>query len=287
VAAAAIALAPPALAAANATGNGNGNGSAAAQPAPASSTAPGHNRTSGTSDPNPRPTSTGPGQSDHRDGNASTTGSTASAQPTSNADSNNTGANSTSSTNPYRSTRHGAASGNGNGSGHAYGKPCAGCVGKADNKNPHGQQPGGNDGNAGYECDSNRGIGQTNPAHTGCVTSTSTPTCTTPPCQPSTPLTHALTPPVTGSVVAGATVAANVLGVPQVLGERVTAFPPARAPATPVRPTKAARLPFTGSDTALLVSTSLALLAGGFTALTLGRTRRGIVPAAVVTWRDA
>ena len=28
-----------------------------------------------------------------------------------------------------------------------------------------------NDGNAGYECDTNQGIGQTNPAHTGCRSS--------------------------------------------------------------------------------------------------------------------
>ncbi|HEY3238885.1 MAG TPA: hypothetical protein VGL92_04920 [Acidimicrobiia bacterium] len=58
---------------------------------------------------------------------------------------------------------------NGNGDGNAYGKPCAGCVGKADDKNPPGQFPDGSDANAGYECDTNSGIGQTNPAHTGCV----------------------------------------------------------------------------------------------------------------------
>ena len=57
---------------------------------------------------------------------------------------------------------------NGNGGGKATGKPCAGCVGKADNKNPKGQMPGGSDHNNGYECDGNNGIGKTNPAHTGC-----------------------------------------------------------------------------------------------------------------------
>jgi LPXTG-motif cell wall-anchored protein len=79
----------------------------------------------------------------------------------------------------YDSTRDGSPSGNGNGNGKAVGKPCAGCVGKADNKNPHGQQPNGSDHNAGYECDRNHGIGRTNPAHTGCKPSEQPPP---PPC---------------------------------------------------------------------------------------------------------
>lgn len=58
---------------------------------------------------------------------------------------------------------------NGNGDGAATGKPCAGCVGAADNKNPPGQAPDGTDANNGYECDGNSGIGKTNPAHTGCM----------------------------------------------------------------------------------------------------------------------
>jgi len=58
---------------------------------------------------------------------------------------------------------------NGNGKGAAVGKPCAGCVGKADNKNPPGQMPNGSDHNKGYECDGNHGIGRSNPAHTGCT----------------------------------------------------------------------------------------------------------------------
>ena len=93
-------------------------------------------------------------------------------QPFSNADSNNTGANDTSATNQYLSTRNGAPSLNGNGGGKQVGQPCAGCVGKADNKNPPGQAPNGTDGNAGYECDRNHGVGRSNPAHTGCVTTT-------------------------------------------------------------------------------------------------------------------
>lgn len=88
--------------------------------------------------------------------------------------------------NPYASNGVGLPSGNGNqvNGGHT-GEPCAGCVGKADNKNPPGQAPGPSDNNAGYECDRNHGIARTNPAHTGCKTAPTSPT--TPP--PTTPTT--------------------------------------------------------------------------------------------------
>jgi len=68
----------------------------------------------------------------------------------------------------YNSTCDGTASANGNGNGNANGTPCAGCVGNADNKNPPGQAPNGTDANAGYECDTNNGVGKSNPAHSGC-----------------------------------------------------------------------------------------------------------------------
>ena len=98
-------------------------------------------------------------------------------QPPSNGDFSGNGANVHG---PYDSTRSGAPSLNGNGTGAAVGKPCAGCVGKADNKNPRGQLPNGSDPNAGYECDRNHGIGRTNPAHTGCIVVT-VPTLPPPP----------------------------------------------------------------------------------------------------------
>lgn len=69
----------------------------------------------------------------------------------------------------YGSTCDGSPSANGNGNGHGSGRPCAGCVGNADNKNPPGQAPNGSDPNAGYECDRNSGVGRTNPAHSGCA----------------------------------------------------------------------------------------------------------------------
>lgn len=99
-------------------------------------------------------------------------------QPVSHADANAGGANGQCPGGPYCSTRDGSASGNGNGGGQAVGRPCAGCVGRADNKNPQGQKPGAQDRNNGYECDGNRGIARTNPAHTGC----STPPPPPPPC---------------------------------------------------------------------------------------------------------
>lgn len=69
----------------------------------------------------------------------------------------------------YDSTCDGRESENGNGNGNASGRPCMGCVGNADNKNPPGQFPDGSDSNNGYECDGNKGVGKGNPAHTDCV----------------------------------------------------------------------------------------------------------------------
>lgn len=90
-------------------------------------------------------------------------------QPISKADANPGGANGQCPGGPYCSTRDGSPSLNGNGNGKAVGKPAAGAVGKADNKNPKGQMPNGSDLNAGYECDTNHGIGRSNPAHTACI----------------------------------------------------------------------------------------------------------------------
>ena len=72
---------------------------------------------------------------------------------------------------PYDTTCDGTPSGNGDGADPSA-KPCAGCVGNADNKNPQGQLPGPQDNNAGYECDRNQGIAQGNPAHSGCAIGT-------------------------------------------------------------------------------------------------------------------
>ena len=141
------------------TGNGNATGQQVSDPNQTPSGSNGVNHNDTPESPNPDCTDS-----------AGTSGTCSSAQPLSNADQNNTGANDTSSSNNYASTRNGADSDNGSGNGNATGQPCAGCVGKADNKNPHGQAPNGpTDSNNGYECDGNNGIGQTNPAHTSCT----------------------------------------------------------------------------------------------------------------------
>jgi len=98
---------------------------------------------------------------------------------------------------------------NGNGNGNAVGKQDAGAVGKADYKNPKGQKPNGSDLNAGYECDTNHGIGRSNPAHTGCqppITPKVTPSVTP-------KVTPKVTPSVSISVTSASTTApASVLG---------------------------------------------------------------------------
>jgi len=120
----------------------------------------------GNGNPNPPGLNDPPGNGN---GTAGTFGSPTSPQPLNQPDNQGHGANTF--PGPYTSTRDGSPSLNGNGDGLAVGQPCAGCVGKADNKNPPGQFPNGSDPNAGYECDTNSGIGRTNPAHTGCVSS--------------------------------------------------------------------------------------------------------------------
>jgi hypothetical protein len=81
---------------------------------------------------------------------------------------NSNGGGANQSPGPYDPTCDGSASQNGKSTNNNSHKPCAGCVGNADAKNPPGQYPNGTDRNAGYECDRNQGVGQTNPAHTGC-----------------------------------------------------------------------------------------------------------------------
>ena len=175
----------------NGNGNGAGNGTTQVTPATAATTSQGAEKTDTTAAsskpakkaaPATARSSTTPARASGKSatkarvhttaGTAGTSGDPTQPQPNSNADNNTGGANgqcpSTGTKGPYCSTRDGSPSMNGNGGGKATGKPCAGCVGKADNKNPKGQQPGGSDHNNGYECDGNNGIGKSNPAHTGC-----------------------------------------------------------------------------------------------------------------------
>lgn len=95
--------------------------------------------------------------------------SAASSDPTCNPQHDNSnGGGANQSPGPYDPNGCGLPSGNGKSDNNNSSKPCAGCVGNADAKNPPGQYPNGGDPNAGYECDRNQGVGQTNPSHTGC-----------------------------------------------------------------------------------------------------------------------
>ncbi len=118
----------------------------------------------------------------------------------------------------YNSTCDGSASHNGNSDkDKAAGKPCAGCVGNADMKNPPGQAPNGSDHNRGYECDANNGIGKGNPAHTDCTTVTTVPApATTVPAPATTVPAPTTTVPVTPAttVVAPTTAPAPTTTVP-------------------------------------------------------------------------
>ena len=187
-------------------------------------------------------------------GSAVTPAPTTSPQPLSNADQNGTGANpgTLSGCGAYCSTRDGSASLNGNGTGNAVGKPCAGCVGKADNKNPAGQAPSGpGDANAGYECDRNHGIGRSNPAHTSC-----TPPPTT------TPLTPPTTPPATPLTTGGG-------GGTTFTGGSGTTFTGGSGTVS----TAGGGLPFTGDSTGLLALTALVLLGSGSGLVVAARRR--------------
>lgn len=185
---------------------------------------------------------------------------TNSPQPPSNADYSGNGANTHG---PYDSTRDGSPSQNGEGDGKAKGKPCAGCVGKADNKNPPGQLPGGSDPNAGYECDANKGVGKGNPAHTSCQEQPPTPTPpeTTPPetTTPKTaPPTTTTAPPPTTDTTATTRPETTTPPTPTSPGETQ---PPAGGEAPEAAPEA---LPTTGVNAMLpLLGGLVAVLLGG------------------------
>ena len=234
----------------------------------------------------------GPALADAGNGNGSSASATDTSQPQpqSNADSNPGGANNDGDCGSYCSTRDGSPSQNGNGNGNAEGKPCAGCVGKADNKNPPGQQPDGSDANNGYECDANHGIGRSNPAHTGCTTATTAGT--TPATTPDTGTTptvgstaNAGSTPSGGATAGAATPPTSVLGVAhqrqpasslptQVLGEKFARNPASGGQSSLPAGVAPNALPFTGSDLLPALGGAGLLLLLGAGALVVGRRRR-------------
>ena len=154
---------------------------------------------------------------------------------------------------PYDPYGVGEPSGNGNGDGNATGKPCAGCVGNADGKNPPGQQPGPNDANKGYECDENAGIAQGNPAHSFCrPTTTSSTTSTT------VPVTTTSTSTSTTSTTVPVTVTTTSTSTSTTVPTEVLGISVSRG-----------KLPITGGDISLLagVGSGLALAGAAITKL--------------------
>ena len=177
----------------------------------------------------------------------------------------------------------GQPSGNGKSTDNNGNRPCAGCVGKADYKNPPGQLPDGSDHNKGYECDKNEGVGQMNPAHSGCesrpLTSPPTPTVT-PPTPAATP--PAAAPPESPPPEVGREELSEVQGVEQ--GPELPEAPPAppAPPALAVIPATAVvtpaaeaaeKLPFTGGQPLFLGLLGLLTLVVGLGLARLLRTR--------------
>jgi hypothetical protein len=218
-----------------------------------------------------------------------------------------TGSGANSGNGDYTNTCPAGPSLNGNNDGTTTGKPCAGCVGNADDKNPPGQYANGNDANNGYECDQqgrsanegNNGVGFGNPAHTGCAQDTTPPP---PGCNPATDANHSKPSPGGRDMPAGGScdethtptcpdglavapggtcdrtstvphdVLASVVDRPaEVLGEVIVRD--AAAPASPAA-VAGTTLPRTGTDAVVLVRTALLLLVGGGGLVTAGRLRR-------------
>lgn len=150
---------------------------------------------------------------------------------------------------PFDSTCDGSPSLNGNGTG-GGGRPCAGCVGNADYKHPGGQSL--FDNNSGYECDSNSGIGKTNPAHSGCRLAPPPPPPVVPPGPPPGP------PPPP----------------PQVA--KPDRVPPEKAPPAEAVPPPPDKLAFTGSNPRPLIGVALGLALLGVTLIVVGRRRASL-----------
>lgn len=173
----------------------------------------------------------------------------------------------------YDNTCPAGDSQNGNGNGNANGRPCAGCVGNADDKNPPGQYPDGSDSNNGYECDGNNGIGKTNPAHTGCTTATTPQVGGTTIVTPPVGSTTVVTPAVSGSnqstpiTLRLASKNTSVLGATFSRGPKATAV-------LGVKVVRGMPLPTTGIGSDLMFILAISLMIIGMVAVRVGRRIR-------------
>jgi hypothetical protein len=170
----------------------------------------------------------------------------------------------------------GQPSGNGKSTDNNGNRPCAGCVGKADYKNPPGQLPDGSDHNKGYECDENEGVGKMNPAHSGCALG-GAPSPTSPPTTTVTP--PAVPRPESPPPKAGVEEQGDVQGIEQ--GPELPEAP-APPPAGAVIPVSAVvipaaekleKLPVTGGQPLFLGLLGLLMLVAGLGMARLLRTR--------------
>ena len=168
-------------------------------------------------------------------------------------------------TGPYDPWGVGEPSGNGNGN---TGE-CAGCNGSADGKHPPGQSVDGSDHNNGYECDGNRGIAKTNPAHSRCFTPATTPSTTTP------PTTVTTTPPSTTTPSTSTSTTAPPESTTTTLAAPTTTVEVGASTTTPVdevlgvQVERGRALPRTGTDLAAIAFLGLALTSAGLVILGL------------------
>ena len=175
-------------------------------------------------------------------------------------------------------SENGGGGNGGGGNDKGGGKPCAGCVGKADNKHPPGQDPDENDKNKGYECDDNKGVGADrgsgNPAHTGCRDKTPSPTPSTPGPTPSTPGPTPSTPGPTPSTP-GPTPTGTPTDTPTVLPTIIDGdIDGDGQPDDDVlgeRPPSGGALPFTGAALGAFVLLGIGLVGAGWTAIRRAR----------------
>jgi hypothetical protein len=195
---------------------------------------------------------------------------------------------------PYDPSGVGEPSGNGRSESNNGKRPCAGCVGKADDKNPPGQLPGGSDRNRGYECDQNQGVGKTNPAHSGCGAKPGGQPPLGPPREEGQPPTGgppreegrpsggppALVPPSGAELPAGAVLGAQEERgdqpgptVESVEGGQVREAPPSEERGKAAFLRSVGRLPFTGLELPIFVALGLLALAGGLGVRRLVRGR--------------
>ncbi|MBV8691526.1 MAG: hypothetical protein JOY57_07715 [Actinobacteria bacterium] len=174
----------------------------------------------------------------------------------------------------------GLPSGNGNGNGNATGKPCAGCVGNADGKNPPGQYKDGSDHNNGYECDGNNGIGKTNPAHSGCHTTTTAPHTTTTKPATTTTAPHTTTTVGQTTTTVGQTTT-TAPGVTTTVGPTTSTTAGANVLGVQFnRDPAATALARTGSNASPLFALGLLLEVAGATLVVIARRRRAMTTSA-------